>query len=268
MTPGRLSVPNHRGVPVPRILWLPLLAGAMVSGISLAGLVVTTVPGSEDGATAALVATAACVVVAAAGLVDDLLGQRPRGIRSHLRSLLDGHLTTGLLKAIVIVGASAVTMASMPDRSPTVRVAGVVLLAASANLWNGLDVAPGRALKAYLVAAVGIGAWIVAGQAAWIEAVASAGVSLVACLVLVPDLRERAMLGDAGSNLLGFVAGLGLVTVASASAEPSGPYPAAVVLAAAIAVALNVVAETFTLSRAIDAIPPLRWFDRLGRLPG
>jgi hypothetical protein len=28
---------------------------------------------------------------------------------------------------------------------------------------------------------------------------------------------------------------------------------------------LNVLADTVTLSRVIDAVPPLRWFDRLGR---
>ena len=39
------------------------------------------------------------------------------------------------------------------------------------------------------------------------------------------------------------------------------------VVAAAIAVVINAVAETVTLSRVIEAVPPLRWFDALGRLP-
>ncbi len=34
-----------------------------------------------------------------------------------------------------------------------------------------------------------------------------------------------------------------------------------------IAVVVNAVAETVTLSRVIEAVPPLRWFDGLGRLP-
>ena len=41
----------------------------------------------------------------------------------------------------------------------------------------------------------------------------------------------------------------------------------AVVLSAGIAVVVNAVAETVTLSRVIEAVPPLRWFDALGRLP-
>jgi hypothetical protein len=28
-----------------------------------------------------------------------------------------------------------------------------------------------------------------------------------------------------------------------------------------------VIAETVTLSRVIDVVPPLRWFDRIGRRP-
>jgi hypothetical protein len=66
------------------------------------------------------------------------------------------------------------------------------------------------------------------------------------------------MLGDGGANLLGFTIGLGLYLVLG---------DAWVVVAAAIAVAINAVAETATLSRVIDAVPPLRWFDALGRLP-
>jgi hypothetical protein len=38
-------------------------------------------------------------------------------------------------------------------------------------------------------------------------------------------------------------------------------------LAVAVAVALNVLAETITLSRSIEAVPPLRWYDALGRIP-
>jgi hypothetical protein len=83
------------------------------------------------------------------------------------------------------------------------------------------------------------------------------GVAAGAALVLAADLRERAVLGDGGSNLLGFVAGLGLYLTLS---------PRGVWLGAACALALNVLAETLTLSRAIDTIAPLRWYDRLGRI--
>ena len=66
------------------------------------------------------------------------------------------------------------------------------------------------------------------------------------------------MLGDSGANLLGFLAG----------AEIVRRLPEVWLLAAvAIVVGLNILAETVTFTRTIEAIPPLRWFDRLGRLP-
>ena len=66
------------------------------------------------------------------------------------------------------------------------------------------------------------------------------------------------MLGDSGANLLGFAAGLALYDVL--------PDPW-VAVAGAVAVALNVVADTVSFSRVIEATPPLRWLDGLGRRP-
>jgi UDP-GlcNAc:undecaprenyl-phosphate GlcNAc-1-phosphate transferase len=65
------------------------------------------------------------------------------------------------------------------------------------------------------------------------------------------------MLGDGGANLLGFTVGVGAYHVLPGWA---------VEVVAVIAVALNVLADTVTLSRAIDAYPPVRWVDRLGRI--
>ena len=65
------------------------------------------------------------------------------------------------------------------------------------------------------------------------------------------------MLGDAGANLLGFTAGIGLYL----------SLPAwGIAVAALVVVGLNVLAETVSLTRLIEAAPPLRWFDRLGRM--
>jgi UDP-N-acetylmuramyl pentapeptide phosphotransferase/UDP-N-acetylglucosamine-1-phosphate transferase len=254
----RLRVPNHRGALVPRTLWIPPLVLGVATGV-LGVVIVRSFAEPGPQAAPALVATLGCALVTAAGVVDDLLPQRARGLRGHLRALADGDMTTGVLKVIVIAGASVFVMALSGPRSVAGTLAGVVTLAGAANLWNGLDVAPGRAVKAYLLATALI---VLAAAAAsirgWSEASVCVGVTVGAALVLLPDLRERGMLGDAGANLLGFAVGIALVT---------GATDAVLVALAAILVALNVVAETVTLSRAIDAIPPLRWLDRLGRLP-
>ena len=77
-----------------------------------------------------------------------------------------------------------------------------------------------------------------------------------AVAVLQFDLRESAMLGDGGANLLGFAAGIALYDVL--------PDPW-VAVAAGVAVVLNVLAETVSFSRVIERTPQLRWVDGLGR---
>jgi UDP-GlcNAc:undecaprenyl-phosphate/decaprenyl-phosphate GlcNAc-1-phosphate transferase len=240
---GRLLVENHRGVPVPRVLGIALAIDAVVWT-----LVVATI--REVGA-AGWGALAGLLLVFGGGLIDDLAPPGPRGLRDHLRSVASGGATTGLIKVVVIVGSAVVVVALQPDRPTPVAVLGVVLLSASSNVWNGLDVVPGRSLKAFVPPALAFVVWGVSS-----DAPAVVGLLVGAVVVLPFDLRESAMLGDGGSNLLGFAAGIALY-----DALPD-PW---VAVAAGVAVVLNVVAETVSFSRVIERTPPLRWFDGLGR---
>jgi UDP-GlcNAc:undecaprenyl-phosphate GlcNAc-1-phosphate transferase len=242
---------NYRGEQLPAVLGLAAIAPGAIVGL-FAGLAIVTVQGRSLDA-AAWISLGGSLLVFAAGLMDDLMPSGPRGLRAHLRSVASGHVTTGILKLVVIAGSSVVVVAAQPVHPGATRLAGVVLLAACANLWNGLDVRPGRALKYFVLAA---GAALTAGVPMRL-APSVPGVLLGAIIALPADLRERAMLGDGGSNLLGFTAGLGLYLV-----MPS-PW---VWVAAVLAVTLNVLADTVTLSRLIDTVGPLRWFDRLGRV--
>jgi len=240
----RLTVRNFRGREVPAVLGFALAGGGLASTLLVAAF---------DGVGAAgWVAAGGAALVFAAGLVDDLVRGGPRGIRAHLRGLAGGHVSPGIVKLVVIVAAAAVAVAAAPERDAVRRVAGVVLLAGAANLANALDVRPGRAIKFGILALP----LVVGGEVAL--APPTPGVWLAALLVLPWDAGERAMLGDAGANLLGFAIGLGAY-------HALGTF--GVVVAAAAVVALNALAETVTLSRAIEVVPPVRWWDRLGRAP-
>ena len=63
------------------------------------------------------------------------------------------------------------------------------------------------------------------------------------------------MLGDTGVNPLGAALGLATVAMSSASVEWA---------VLAFLAALNLASERWSFSRIIDAVPPLRWLDRLG----
>jgi hypothetical protein len=189
-------------------------------------------------------------IVFAAGVVDDGYGGSVRGLRGHLRALLGGHLTTGGVKLAAAVLAAAITVAWTPRNHLWANLLALIAIAGCTNIWNGLDVAPGRALKGFLVVALVL---LVVDLRAFLLVCTGA-----ATAVLLPDLRERGMLGDSGANLLGFLAG----------AEIVRRLPEVwLVPAALVVIGLNVLAETVTFTKTIDAIAPLRWFDRLGRIP-
>lgn len=242
--PRTLVRTNHAGREVPALLGISVV-GSALGAAALATFV------DLRALYPALFLAGLALAVGMAGLADDAFASGPRGLGGHIRSLLRGRVTTGIVKLVVVVVAAAAF--AMVAGGGVVRVAAsVVLIAAATNVWNALDVRPGRALKAtlILVAVLMVPGWR-----------GSVGVVLAACLGaavagLPFDLGERAMLGDAGSNPLGFMAGMGLASVL--------PTPG-VVAAALVLLALQAAAETVTLSRIIDAAPPLRWADRLGR---
>jgi UDP-GlcNAc:undecaprenyl-phosphate/decaprenyl-phosphate GlcNAc-1-phosphate transferase len=186
-----------------------------------------------------------------AGLYDDYRPARTRGVARQLLLLAKGHVTSGIVKLAVIVAASAFVAWMVGVRGARFALA-VPVVAASANLWNLLDVVPGRSIKWFLVGGVILVFAVDVPEYRLLAATALGG----AIALLAFDLREAAMLGDSGSNVLGFVVGLGLV----GSLSVVGLAVALVVL-----LLLHGLAETVTLSRIIRAATPLRWFDHLGR---
>jgi Glycosyl transferase family 2 len=170
--------------------------------------------------------------VAAIGLADDLWSGPERGFRAHLRA--GG--TTGTLKLVGIP-----LWALWRTRSPS----GAVLVALCANLLNQLDTRPGRALKAFLV-----GSLLLRNT--------PRGALAVAVLLAPYDHREMTMLGDAGSNALGAVLGLGSVR------RLTGLRRIGAIGALA---AVTVIADRRSLGALIESTPGLRALDALGRTP-
>jgi hypothetical protein len=168
----------------------------------------------------------AVAAIAAIGLADDLWSGPERGFRAHLRS----GRTTGVLK---LIGIPAVGLIA------TRRLSGALLVGLAANVLNQLDTRPGRALKAYLAAAVPLEAPVG-----------------IAVLLLPYDLREMAMLGDAGSNALGALLGLNSVERFTGR----GQWVAIGALAG-----LTILGERTSIGALIERTPGLAWIDRLGR---
>lgn len=187
------------------------------------------------------------------GLVDDLLGDGTvRGFKGHITALLHGRITTGFLKLFGGAGVAVVLVATPGFATGRRLLVDAVLIALAANLGNLLDRAPGRTIKAALIAYVPLA--IVLGDGA--VAVAIAPAMGAAFGLLGDDLRERLMLGDAGANVIGAVLGLGVVLGRGGVTRTT---------ALVLLVVANVAAELVSFSSIIERVPPLRWLDRLGR---
>jgi UDP-GlcNAc:undecaprenyl-phosphate GlcNAc-1-phosphate transferase len=120
------------------------------------------------------------------------------------------------------------------------------------NAFNLLDLRPGRSVKTYIV--LGLGLTVATGNTA-----ALAGLGIFTAPVLVAgwlDLREKAMLGDTGSNAIGGLAGLWIVLTLDADGQ---------VLALLILLALNLFGEFRSISKVIERVPGLRHLDSIGR---
>ena len=232
---------------------VPLSALVVEAGRAVAGAGGAGEAGGLTGARALVLLVA--LGFGLLGVVDDLLGEGDaRGFRGHLASLLGGRLTTGGVKLVGGVAVALVAVAPVSGESVGRLLTDGALVALAANLGNLFDRRPGRVIK---VASVAFVAHAVATGAAH----ALGGVAVVigaALALLLDDLHERVMLGDAGANVLGAALGLGVVVSCA-------PRTRIVVLA--VVAALNLLSEVVSFSRVIDAVPPLRFLDRTGRLP-
>jgi UDP-GlcNAc:undecaprenyl-phosphate/decaprenyl-phosphate GlcNAc-1-phosphate transferase len=185
--------------------------------------------------------------VAFLGLADDALSGPSRGWRGHGAALLRGEVSTGVMKAVGTLGLALLVMRGHDD-----YLLCVLVLVLATNLFNLLDLRPGRATKVFVLLGIGLtlGAWDLDPLAA---------LGLFAAPVLVAglyDLRERAMLGDTGSNLIGALAGLWLVLTLST---------VGLAVAAGILLVITAYGEFRSLNALIERAPVLKHLDSMGR---
>jgi UDP-GlcNAc:undecaprenyl-phosphate/decaprenyl-phosphate GlcNAc-1-phosphate transferase len=190
--------------------------------------------------------------VAFLGLLDDVLGHEgQRGWRGHGAAVLGGGVSTGVLKA---AGSLGFALFALSDRfhSDWRWLLATAVLVLSTNLFNLIDLRPGRACKAFVVFGLAstIGAWT-------LKPLAALGLFVGPVLVIgLYDPHERALLGDTGANLIGALAGLWIVL----SWPPTGQA-----VALAVIVAVTVYGEFRSISTLIERAPLLRQLDSLGR---
>jgi UDP-N-acetylmuramyl pentapeptide phosphotransferase/UDP-N-acetylglucosamine-1-phosphate transferase len=180
-------------------------------------------------------------------------GARPahRGWRGHGAAALRGELSTGTLKAFGSLGLALLAVSYFSLSNGRWLLAAAVLVLAT-NAFNLLDLRPGRSAKAFVLLGAGLTIGSMDLRPLW-------AVGLFAAPALVAgayDLRERAMLGDTGANLLGALAGMWLVLTLSGTGQ---------LIALVLLAAITLYGEIRSLSALIDRTPGLRELDSWGR---
>ena len=202
------------------------------------------------------------------GLVDDIWGDRSAGgFKGHLKSLLAGKITTGIIKAL-FGGAAALgcgfalafrkgalsSTHGLIERQSLLQnsveaVLTTALIALCANGLNLLDTRPSRAGSIYMLFSVILLVW-----SREPPAVAVSSALLLAVVAYLPAERRReCMMGDTGANMLGAVLGLHAALILEM-------WQKAVALAALVW--LHLYSENHSLSAAIEGRPILNRLDK------
>ena len=238
---------NYRNATIPALGGLILLLASILSG-----LILTIIPSSFKVEGVDLYVLTIILGFALIGLLDDLLGDKNKqGFKGHITELLNGRLTTGSLK---LFGGPAIVLFAL---APNIQGQGyirvlldVVCVSLIANLANLLDLAPGRATKYSILALIPL---LVFGNLTSFMFV-GLGIFIVSLFL---DIREKYMLGDTGSNLMGAIVGIAAITHFGTQGT---------IIVVGFVLFINLLSEFISLSRIIEKTAPLRLFEELGQL--
>jgi UDP-N-acetylmuramyl pentapeptide phosphotransferase/UDP-N-acetylglucosamine-1-phosphate transferase len=252
---GQLK-PNYRGRTLPTPFGVLALAAALLALIPL--MLLAKLASAEVFHPEVLPIAVYALGVIALGLVDDTLaaggtGTRPahRGWRGHGAAALRGELSTGALKAFGSLGLALLAVSYFSLSNGRWLLAAAVLVLAT-NVFNLLDLRPGRSTKAFVLLGAGLTIGSMDLRPLWVVGLFAAP----ALIAGIYDLRERAMLGDTGANLLGALAGMWLVLTLSGTGQ---------VVALVLLGAITLYGEIRSLSALIERTPGLRELDSWGR---
>lgn len=186
------------------------------------------------------------------GFIDDMLGQRDTmGFKGHFGALFKGHLTTGGLKALG-GGVAALFLAVFIAGGWGNIILNVLIIALFTNMLNLLDLRPGRAIKGFLIFLLLI-VVLAVGRIEWSLITPLLG----AVVFYFPlDLKAGAMMGDAGSNVLGVALGF----IAAVCLDLPVRVGVLVFL-----ILMHLYTEKYSLTTTIERVKILKAIDMMGR---
>ncbi len=190
-------------------------------------------------------------VMAFVGYLDDSnVDKENKGLKGHIKQLLNLKLTTGMLKAIGGLGISFYISINLSDSFIEI-ILNTLVIALFTNFMNLWDLRPGRASKIFILFAVlGI---------IFSTLIFKFYLLIMIILTLIyikGDLRAKYMLGDTGSNLLGVFLGIVMAFNLGINAK---------ILCLFLLIIVHILAEKVSFSKIIESNKVLKYIDMMGR---
>jgi len=151
-----------------------------------------------------LVITAGVLSASFTGYLDDNSVDKAKGIIGHGKLLLKGIFTSGGIKALIGIAVSFIISLALHNKSYSL-ILNTLLISMMQNFINLLDLRPGRAIKAYIALSL-----ITLPSIIFSSVFIGLNSGLIAALLfyLPYELKEKCVMGDVGSNVLGILQGI------------------------------------------------------------
>ncbi len=192
------------------------------------------------------------VLIGFLGLLDDTIGtDEYKGFKGHIGAFFKGKLTTGNIKASLGLFIALYVSLNITDNIISV-ILNTVLIALFTNLMNLFDLRPGRAIKVFLILSI-LNLFLV--RFSNIDYIVFSLYGILLAYMRI-DLKAFGMMGDTGSNILGYTLGY------YAACNFDNIYKVIII---GLLVFTNLLSEKVSFSKIIENNKLLNFIDRLGR---
>lgn len=135
------------------------------------------------------------------GILDDILGSSEiKGLKGNINAIMTKKITTGTIKAVFVIIISFYIYFFFNEEFWILKG---IITALTTNLFNLLDLRPGRCIKFYFIFSI----FFAFSNIRWTKELFIIS-SIVLALYYFWDAYGFSMLGDSGSNIIGFITGL------------------------------------------------------------
>lgn len=185
------------------------------------------------------------------GLLDDLAGDTEvKGLKGHIKSFFKGKLTTGFIKASVGMFLSIIISIKLSKTIPNI-ILNTFIISLSINALNLFDLRPGRSLKVFIFLSILFLLIFKFNNYFIILSMLS-----ISVIYFYYDIKAKSMMGDTGSNVLGFTVGYYVILNQDLVVR---------VVYLVLLVTIHIIAEKVSISKIIENNKFLKYIDELGR---